>query len=155
MAVAGPGKIPQPRWRRPGGMPLRRCPLSHVFVASPFPLFHQRCPHAFRPAHVPAPLLLFPHIPVRPQDLCAFLPPCPLPSALSRFTQYVPRPVRLPPYLPSLSASWSRSAIAAFGTLKRDVLQFVCFPEPEAALAIFEHVKRIRYQSDQTGNKFL
>ena len=153
--VAGPrpGKIPQY-----AGMPLRRCPLPCAFVASPFPLF-PCCTSAaltpFRPAHVPAPLL---HFPTSQYDLKTCAPsfcPTPDPWAFSRFTQYVPRLVRLPPYLASLSASRSRSAVAAFGTLKRDVLQFVCFPEPEAALAIFEHVKRIRYQSDQTGNQFL
>ena len=34
-------------------------------------------------------------------------------------------------------------------------MQFVCFPEPEAAPRPFENVERIRYQSDQTRNKFL
>ena len=61
-----------------------------------------------------------------------------------------PRPGRFPPYLRSFSTSWPRSDIAAFGAFKCDV-----FPEPEAVLAIFDHVKRIRYESDQTGNQFL
>ena len=158
--VAGPrpGKIPPIRWRHPGGI-AETLPIALRFrceTVSLVPLFHGHCPHALPPRARTNSLSSLPHIPVRLQGMCAFLPPYPLfPSALSRSTQYAPRPVRLPPYLLSLSASWSRSAMAAFGTLKHNALQFVCFPEPEAVLAIFEYVKRIRYQSDQTGNNFL
>ena len=81
MAGPRPGKILPVRWRRPGGMLVRRCPLPCVFrceTDSSVLLFREHCLHAFPHRANTNFLSSLSHTPVRFQDMCAFLPPYPL-----------------------------------------------------------------------------